>query len=386
MSFKEDIQKLSVQVRERRVHITNEEMTKQSLIIPFIQILGFDVFNPLEVRPEYIADFGKKKGEKVDYAIFKDDKPIIFIEAKAVSEDLLNHDAQLSRYFNAVSDVRLGILTNGIEYKFFTDLTADNMMDQNPFLVINILELKDSDIENLTKFRKEAFDKDFLVKYAEELVYTSVLDNSLKELFKDPSDEFIRFLIKDFSNTRITNNVIEKFRPIVKKAISDAVLDIVSKGLYQQEIATTKADAEKEQSDNKENDKEIENIEGGEENESKKKLVKTTTEELNSFEYVKTILNKSGKDINNLGYKDTTVYFSIHNGNPTKWFLRINLDNSNKNITTRLSVEDAEKLCKGFKIEQAPKGIGESRIIINTWEDIKKLDDIINSCFDNLQK
>ncbi|MDS1004990.1 type I restriction endonuclease [Clostridium sporogenes] len=216
MSFKEDLQKLSIQINERKVHITNEEMTKQALIIPFLQSLGFDVFNPLEVRPEYTADFGKKKGEKVDYAIFKDESPIAFLEAKSVNEDLSNHDAQLSRYFNAVPDVKLGILTNGIEYRFFTDLNANNIMDESPFLKFDITSLTDSDAENLTNFKKELFDTEFLIKYAEELVYTSVLDNSLKELFKNPSDEFVRFLIKDFSDSRITNNVIERFRPIVK--------------------------------------------------------------------------------------------------------------------------------------------------------------------------
>ena len=117
MAFKDDIQKLSVQVKERKEYITNEEMTKQALIIPFIQILGFDVFNPIEIRPEYSADFGIKKGEKVDYALFKENEPIIFIEAKSVNENLNNHDAQLARYFNSTKEVKLAILTNGVEYK-----------------------------------------------------------------------------------------------------------------------------------------------------------------------------------------------------------------------------------------------------------------------------
>ena len=162
MAFKDDIQKLSVQVKERKEYITNEEMTKQALIIPFIQILGFDVFNPIEIRPEYSADFGIKKGEKVDYALFKENEPIIFIEAKSVNENLNNHDAQLARYFNSTKEVKLAILTNGIEYKFFTDLNANNVMDDTPFLNINLLEIKESDIESLNKLRKENFDKDYI--------------------------------------------------------------------------------------------------------------------------------------------------------------------------------------------------------------------------------
>lgn len=158
MSFREELQKLSVQVIERKKHITNEEMTKQAMIIPFLQVLGYDVFNPLEIKPEFTSDFGKKKGEKVDYAIFKDDKPIIFIEAKAVTDNLDTHDSQLSRYFNATPEVKLAIITNGVLYKFFTDIDSNNVMDENPFATVNITDLSANDIEVLSKFRKDAFE------------------------------------------------------------------------------------------------------------------------------------------------------------------------------------------------------------------------------------
>lgn len=178
--FKEELQKLSTQIAERRIHVTNEEMTKQSLILPFIQVLGFDIYNPLEVRPEYIADFGKKKGEKVDYAIFKDSIPVMFLEAKSVNEKLLNHDAQLCRYFNSTKDVSVGIITNGIEYRFFTDINDTNIMDKKPFFIVNITKLKESDFENLAKFKKDSFNKESLTRCAEELTYASTLIITLK--------------------------------------------------------------------------------------------------------------------------------------------------------------------------------------------------------------
>ncbi|AKA68569.1 type I restriction endonuclease [Clostridium scatologenes] len=380
MAFKEDLQKLSLQVSERKIHITNEEMTKQALIIPFLQILGFDVFNPLEVRPEYIADFGKKKGEKVDYALFKENIPIAFLEAKSVDENLANHDAQLSRYFNAVPEVKLGILTNGIQYKFFTDLTADNIMDDDPFLIVDITNINDTDIENLSKFKKDIFDTDYLVKYAEELVYASALNTTLKDLFKNPNDEFIRFLIKDFSNIRVTNNVIERFRPIVRKAISNAVLDIVNKGLFLQESAADIAEDELKNSKNEN----IANNTTNDSTEHKKKQIETTKEELESFEIIKSILESSNKCIENLNYKDTTSYFSIYNQNTTKWFVRVQLDITNKNIMTKLPVEKAQEIAVGFKVEQAPKGIGESRIYIDSHTDLNKLNDLVLTCFDNV--
>lgn len=373
MAFKDELQKLSVQVKERMVHISNEEMTKQALIIPFVQMLGFDVFNPIEVRPEYSADFGKKKGEKVDYALFKDNEPIIFIEAKAVNENLNNHDAQLSRYFNSTTEVKLAVLTNGIEYRFFTDLNANNVMDDTPFLKINLLDLKDSDIENLNNLRKENFDKESLISYAEELVYTSTLNDTLRNLFSNPSDEFIRFIVKDFSETRITSNVIERFRPLVKKSISNAVLEIVSKGLYQQEASASKQE-----------DLEIENEEFVDTDikESNKKGIITTEDELKGFEIVKKILEKNNRDISEVHYRDTTNYFSIYLKNTTKWIIRFNFDAGKKNVMTKLTVESAKGSCLGFDVEQAPRSVGESRVYINSVQDIERLEKYIIDAYD----
>lgn len=379
MAFKDDIQKLSVQVKERKEYITNEEMTKQALIIPFIQILGFDVFNPIEIRPEYSADFGIKKGEKVDYALFKENEPIIFIEAKSVNENLNNHDAQLARYFNSTKEVKIAILTNGIEYKFFTDLNANNVMDDTPFLNINLLEIKESDIESLNKLRKENFDKDSLITYAEELVYTSTLNESLRRLFSNPSDDFVRFIVKDFSEMRITSNVIERFRPLVKKAISNAVLDIVSKGLYQQETLTIK----KEENINNDsvNREDLSEIEIG--NKVQKGII-TTENELKGFNIVKEILEKNNRDISEINYKDTTNYFSVYLRNTTRWIIRFNLDASKKNVMTKLPVEYAKNICLNKEIEQAPKGIGESRVYINSIDELYDLEKYLVDAYDNV--
>lgn len=362
MSFKDDLQRLAVQVKERIDYITNEEMTKQSLIIPFIQVLGFDVFNPLEVRPEYYADFGIKKGEKVDYALFKDNSPIIFVEAKSVSENLNNHDAQLSRYFNATTDVKLAVLTNGFEYRFFTDLKVNNVMDDTPFLAINLLNIKESDIENLNRLRKETFDKESLLNYAEELVYTSTLNINLKKLFTNPNDDFIRFVIKDFSDSRVTSNVIDRFRPLVKKAISNAILDIVSKGLYQS-------------TDLEENSDQIE-IVTPEVNEEKKGVI-TTQEELDGFGIVKSILENNSCDVSELNYKDTTNYFSIFLKNTTKWLIRFNFSAVNKNILTKIPLEKVKELCPSSNVELSPKSIGETRIFIKDIDDLKNIQPLI---------
>lgn len=374
MTFKEELQKLSVQITERKKHITNEETTKQALIIPFLQVLGYDVFSPLEVKPEYGSDFAKKKGEKVDYAIYKNGRPIIFIEAKAITEDSASHDAQLARYFNATPEVKLAIITNGVTYKFFTDLNTTNIMDENPFSVLDMTDLSPGDIEVLDKFRKDIFDADTLVKYAEDLIYTNNLNNKLRELFKNPPDDFIRYLIKDFSDTRITINVIDRFRPIVKKSISNALLELVSQGLSQSSLPEEVLP---------EATQEIDSIEA----ELKpQKEVCTTEEELKCFEIIKKTLIKAGKNISDLGNKDTTVYFAVFNKNIFNWFIRINLDAQKKFILTRIPVDKASQFTADFKIEQAPKGYGESRIYINSAEDLLILDNLIVECFNDITK
>lgn len=375
MNFKEDLQKLSGQVVERMQHITNEEMTKQALIIPLFQVLGYDVFNPLEVMPEYVADIGRKKGEKVDYAIFKDGMPILFVEAKPVNDDLTRHSAQLARYFNATPDVRFAILTNGIQYKFFTDLNKNNVMDDNSFIKLNITCLKDIDIEILSRFRKCNFITDELLNYASEIIYTSSINKKLNEIFKNPPDEFIRYLIKDFSDTRITTNVIERFRPIVKKSISLALLDIVSQGILKEEAnevnneaAATSEDVFEEKTENNGSTR-------------RKREIITTEDELKSYEMIRELLEHAGKDISGVNYKDTTIYFGIYNNNVTNWFIRLNLDSANKHIITKLPLEKAEQLAGGFKVEPAQKGNGESRIFIEEIENIKELSQLIIECY-----
>lgn len=338
------------------------------------------MFNPLEVKPEYIADFGKKKGEKVDYAIFKDGTPIIFIEAKTLSEKLDNHDAQLARYYNATPQVRIAILTNGIIYKFFTDLNSNNMMDQSPFLTIDITNLSATDIEVLTNFRKESFETESLVRYAEELIYTTNLNAKLKDIFKNPPDDFIRFLIKDFSDTRITSNVIDRFRPIVKKSIYHAILEIVSHGLFQQEAAPSDEPAIISQAMPVEDA-----IKTSVENQHEAgRRVTTTSEELASLELIRRILVKYGKDTSALASKDTTAYFAVFIRNIYQWFVRQNLDSENKQIITRLPVDKVKILAKDFKVEPAPKGLGESRIFITSHHDLTKLEQVVVASFEEV--
>jgi hypothetical protein len=370
--LKEDLMRLAVQVKDRKGYITNEEMTKQSLIIPFLQVLGYDVFDPLEIRPEYTADFGKKKGEKVDYAIFKDGKPIIFIEAKAVNEPIQNHSSQLARYFNATPDVRIAIITNGIEYKFYTDLDKNHIMDEDCFYKFDISNVTDYDVEILGNFKKDVFEIEAIIKNAEELIYTNNLNTKLREIFKNPPDEFIRYLIKDFSDTRITSNVIDRFRPIVKKSISQALLDMVSQSLQNEDedIDTT----------------DVLTIENNADEQKPKKDVFTTQEELKSFEIIKKLLESAQKDTSELGYKDTISYFGVHNKHTHNWFIRLYMSGT-KNIVVRIPLQEATGIVINYKLEASSKGHGDScKIYIDSPEDLEKIKELIIKSYDMVMK
>jgi predicted type IV restriction endonuclease len=209
--------------------IQTEEATKNAMIMPFIQTLGYNVFDPLEVTPELVADVGTKKGEKVDYAILRDGKPIMLFECKKCGADLgINHASQLFRYFH-VTEARFGVLTNGITYRFFTDLDQPNKMDEKPFLEFNLLNFKEQDVEELKKFAKAAFNLDSILTTANDLKYTRAIQNLLAEWMANPSEDFVRLVSADLlGGKRFTPAVKEQFTQITKRAFSQLIGDRIN--------------------------------------------------------------------------------------------------------------------------------------------------------------
>lgn len=382
MGFKEDIQKLVIDINERMPHISNEEQTKQSLIIPFINTLGYNASNPLEVKAEFTSDYGKKAGTRVDYAILKEGKAIIFIEAKPVNTILTNFDSQLEYYFNnSTNDVKLGIITNGCEYRFFTDLKKPNKMDEKPFLILSFLTFKDSDIDFLSCLKKDFYDNEKLSEFAETLAYTTVFNEFLKNLFNSPTDDFIRFLIKNTTpDVIVTAKIIERYRSIVKKSINTTILDMVSTGLLRTGAEIAEIQSKATQSPEEETKPRMENN-------SEKSQVETTDEELTALNLVKTILEKKGKDIKEIKGIDTVNYYSINNRMTTKWFIRFVLQSAKKSLSVRITPEKATTLLKGFAVEEAPAHLGGgSRIYFDSIKDLLKMQELIVYCFDEVNK
>lgn len=232
MDFIDSLRVLASRISNTRALISTEEATKNAMVMPFIQILGYNVFDPLEVTPELVSDVGTKKGEKVDYAILKEGKPIILFECKKAGSDLhINHASQLFRYFH-VTAARFGVLTNGLIYRFFTDLEQPNKMDEKPFFEFNILDFKDRDVEELKKFAKLAFDLDTILTTANELKYTRAVQNRLAEWMINPAEDFVRIVSSELlGSRRFTPAVRDQFTLITRRAFEQLVGERINERL-----------------------------------------------------------------------------------------------------------------------------------------------------------
>lgn len=220
-------------VKNVGTHCTTEETTKQALILPFLDILGFNAYDPQKVRAEYGADFpGVKVGERVDYALFCQGVPVMFIEAKSFREKMDNHCPQLSRYFNSTPEVTISAITNGQEWRFFTDLQEKNIMDPTPFLRIRMDDITDADAEQLFRFRHDKFKPEALRTLAEESVYISSFSKVISTSLKDVDSEFVRYVASRANIGRQLNQrFIDAITPLVREAVQRSVSAMVVSGL-----------------------------------------------------------------------------------------------------------------------------------------------------------
>lgn len=309
MDFKDSILQLSERIRKLKDSINTEEATKNAFIMPLIAALGYDVFNPLEVVPELDCDLVKKKGEKIDYAIMRDEKPILLIECKHWNQNLTLHDTQLKRYFVA-SNARFGVLTNGVEYWFYTDLEKTNIMDDKPFLVINLLDLNDAKIEQLKQFHKSYYDETNVLSSAQDLKYTTELRLILSEEFTSPSVEFVKYFVKQIYDGQATQKVVEQFTPIIKRAIDDLINEKITDRLGLALKAHDVASESHTQVETNVDNQTQESLPEGVVFVSEDGNIITTQDEIDSYLIVKAIL-RSVIDVSRVFYRDGQRYFAI---------------------------------------------------------------------------
>lgn len=317
MEFSERLKQFSKRVGTLKDSVTTEEATKTSLIMPFFSMLGYDVFDPEEFLPEFTADVGIKRGEKVDYAILQNGEPIIIIEAKAVTRNLEKHDSQLFRYF-ATTKAKFAILTNGIRYRFFTDLDAQNKMDEIPFLDFNILNIKESQIVELQRFEKSNFNAAKVFDSASILKYEGKFKETLAEQFENPSDDLVRFFLQNVYTGVKTQSVLEKFRPILKASMQEFISDTMSEKF--KTALSTPSTSQPPQA------------EAATEDEPEKQELTPTNDELTAYQQLQQLF-RDYINPDDITYKKNESYVSIlYKGNARKWICRLIFGPNQKSI------------------------------------------------------
>lgn len=368
MAFVDALNRHAEQVRARMNHCQGEEAAKQALVVPLLHVLGYDVFDPREVRPEYVADFAvKKQGqfEKVDYALFIDGSPIAFIECKAVGSALEDHDGQLSRYFNATPSVRLAFITDGVRLRAFTDLRTPNIMDPKPWLSVDLLSLKPAEIDALRRFRKSDFSADEIIGLAEEMVYYNTMVEYLGVNLREPSENFVRFVAGEIqASTRVTARIVERLAPILKKAVQATIVENVARSF----------EARKDDVPASERPTDPPKDRGPAiiETPDARPGVVTTEDEIETHRLVEAWVKEIFPEAP-VTFRDSKSYFAIHQDNVRKWFLRGNIDRDPGWIGLRhITLDEASRLAPG--VDATDSGFAEGcKFIIPEGFDLSKL-------------
>lgn len=340
MEFKEQIKQLGEKVSKLKDQIKTEEATKSAFIMPFIQLLGYDLFNPMEVVPEFITDYGAKNIEKVDYAILREAQPILIIECKHHVETLDKHYTQTHKYFHLTKS-RFAVLTNGVQYNFYTDLDMPNKMDEKPFLSFDITNIKEQQFKELAKFHKSGFDINSILTTASELKYSNAIRDVLNLELTTPTPEFVKYFVSRVYEGKATEKVMLQFTDLVKRTVEHTFNDIVSDRLMNainQTKTTTITTPVLEESTQAENDDD---------------RTTTTEEEMNGFYIVKSILRKKISS-DRIVHRDTQSYFGIL------------LDDNNRKPLCRLWLNSSTKKYIGL----FDKDKKETKYEINSLDDI----------------
>lgn len=332
MDLYEDLQRLSARISSIKDSVQTEEATKHSFVMPFFQILGYDIFDPNVIVPEFTADVGIKKGEKVDYAIMYEGKPLIIVEVKKHTEVLNKHSSQLYRYFG-VTDAKFALLTNGIEYRFYSDINKENRLDDNPFLIVNLDELNKRDVKALERFTKSDLNISSILEMANKQRRILEIKKIFEEETAKPSDDLARMFACRIlpQGTRITGSVLEDFKSYTKTALSEIVTDLASKKINSVRAGlTANITDEDEESSNDE-----------------AKIV-TTQDELQGFFIIKSILGEY-VELDKIYARDTQSYFGVlFDDNNRKWMARLHFNTAKKYI----GIHEIEKQETRYPLEK----------------------------------
>jgi hypothetical protein len=356
MDFIEKLQNLSKKIDQVADSLTTEEATKNALIMPFLNtVLGYDVFDPNEVIPEFTADTGTKKGEKVDYALLKDGEVQILIECKKYGEKISSkHTSQLFRYFSVV-DARIAILTNGSTYEFYTDLDRSNQMDDKPFLTLDLTDIDEYVVPEIKKLTKNSFDVDSIVNAAGELKYFNQIKKLIAKQFADPEEDFVKFFASQVYSKALTSKVKAQFKEITGKALKQFLKDSINERLKSALGPDASASSNSNTPDFKNTDNSVSETQGD------KPKIATTAEEIEALNIVKAILRQR-VEVGRIVARDTQSYFGVL------------LDDNNRKPICRLHFNAKQKYIGIFDQDKR-----ETRHTIESVDDVFKFSNDLES-------
>jgi hypothetical protein len=369
-----------------------EEATKQALVLPMLDALGYDIWNPVEVCPEFDADFATRKGsqkERVDLAVLVDGAPRIFLEVKSIDTALDGNEGQLARYFNASPTVSLAVITNGVEYRFYTDTGEPNLMDAQPFYTLR-LDALERNLDVLARFHKSVFSPTAIRDYATDLNYTWKMVQHLRAELdlrsREPSDALVRWILASerMYDGRVTGGVVERFRPIVKNALHMVLRDVVRRSVAALDDGVVAAPPAEPSPTPATNVVEVEDP---------KAKSQTTEQELAAFAAARQVFARSPyanalifdtstrKDAPiELLYKDTTGYFGLYLNKPGWWVMRVVFSKTSW-VGFNLPADVGEPLVPRDFTVLGPTPFSQFRVEIKSPEDILKLDTLCVAAF-----
>jgi len=351
VDLKESIATFVRRIKDLSDHVRgNEQATKQSLVGPLFSMLGYDLTDPRECIPEYKTDFGIGRSVKpVDWSFMANGKPIFFVEAKEAGKKLSGYSEQLGDYFAKSTDVKLGILTNGVQWKFYTDVDNSNVMDKEPFVIWDVLSDEESPLDLLTVLHKSQYNPQLIRTFAERNRNRNLLVNELAKLL-EPSSDLVRLAIANIETRRLTDSVIDNWKPVLKSAIEEWARQRTLNLILNPPKAPDTSSSDR---------------------------IVTTQEEIKTYEAIKTVLG----DERPVAFQDTYSYFKVHLPERQTWaFCRLYLDRRSPAIWIGLDYSDfKDTVLEGVTFGDAD---GWIEAPLRTVDDIKLYKDLLRAAWD----
>ncbi len=347
-------------VGELAEHVkVNEQATKQSLIAPLFTLLGYDLTDPRECMPEYKVDFGKERSTKpIDWAFLQGGRPVFFVEAKEVGKKLAGYDEQLADYFAKAPEAKVGILTNGVQWRFFTDLVNENVMDKEPFIKWEVLGDEAPPFDFLTLLQKSQYNSQLIRTFAERKRAQNLLVNELARLL-EPAPEFTKLAIANIETRNLTATVVESWKPIVANAINEwakqRTLSSVLNAPRDGQASEPADEAEK------------------------GSRIETTQEELDAFALITRLLGDK-----KVAYTDTVTYFKVHLPEKHTWVVcRLYLGRKRPKVWFPLPMEKVQAALPGMDV--ATPELGWACVTLESPTEIEKLAEVLKLSWDQMR-